>query len=175
MDTQHYPTAFKTAFAHLLILEGGFVNDPDDKGGVTHYGLSTRANPEIDIASLTQAQAQGIYWEKYWCANHCDQLPQPLAFALFDGVVNHRAITARRLLQKALGVNPDGVLGPVSLRVAAKADGKQTLSRYFAARANLYHQLIQANSSQAKFAMGWFKRLFKVQQFILQECWPWLP
>jgi len=175
MKTHPYSKVFEAAFRHLLELEGGYSDDPDDRGGQTKYGISKRAHPDVDIPNLTLGQAKAIYWQSYWCANHCDKLSEPLALALFDGVVNHRAKVARKLLQLALSVNPDGILGPVTLSTAASADCKRVIARYFAGRANLYREIIAANSSQAKFAYGWFKRLFKVQQYILEECWPWHP
>jgi lysozyme family protein len=93
--------------------------------------------------------------------------------ALFDGVVNHRALAARKIIQLALGVTADGVIGPITAAAAETSDPKPVLARYFAGRANLYHQIIIADSRKSKFARGWFKRLFKVQQFILDECWPY--
>ncbi len=176
MKNTNYSKAFNTAFQHLINLEGGYVNDAEDRGGETKYGISKRAHPDVDIANLTLNQAKVIYWEQYWLGNnHCDQLPAPLAIALFDGTVNHRARVARRLMQVALGVNADGIFGPKTIDAAFRADGQKIIIRYLAGRAQLYHQIVVSNSSQSRFAVGWFRRLFKLQQFILQTYWPWTP
>jgi lysozyme family protein len=175
MDTQDYSKAYNKAFRHLIKLEGGYVNDPDDAGGETNFGISKRSHPTVDIANLTLDQAKVIYHEHYWLANHCDDFCDPVAMALFDGVVNHRASTARKILQQALHVKPDGIFGPLTIAAAKDHQSKETLVRYFTYRATLYHDIVAANSSQAKFLRGWFARLFKLQQFIMEESWPWLP
>lgn len=172
-ESETYANAFNVAFKHTVQLEGGYVNDPADRGGETNFGISKRSYPDLDIANLTLEQAKAIYWRDYWQPNYCDVLPTALAMAYFDALVNHKPGTAKRLLQNALGVSPDGVIGPATLAAATKAQAQTTLVRFFSLRAQLYHQLVLANSSQEKFALGWFARLFKLQQAIQEECWPW--
>ncbi len=58
--------AFSAALKFALKWEGGYVNDPDDPGGETKYGISKRAHPEVDIKNLTVAQAGEIYKREYW-------------------------------------------------------------------------------------------------------------
>ena len=58
--------AFAKAIAFTLQREGGHVNDPDDPGGETNFGLSKRAYPYLDIAGLTLDQATHIYRRDYW-------------------------------------------------------------------------------------------------------------
>lgn len=175
MNNQRYSPAFEVAFDHLVTLEGGYVNDATDNGGETKYGISKRKFPDLDISNLTLQKAKEIYWREYWIPNRCEEFPKPLAFALFDGAVNHRVKSSRQLLQVALSVSPDGIIGPVTIEAASHADCRIVLARYLAGRANLYHSIILSNSSQQRFAVGWFKRLFKLQQFILETCWPYVP
>ncbi len=54
-------TNFEGALKFTLSWKGGLVNDPNDPGGETKYGISKRAYPELDIANLTLEQAKGIY------------------------------------------------------------------------------------------------------------------
>src|SRR3546814_13662226 len=44
---------FDSAVARVLGDEGGFVDDPVDRGGATNFGISSRAHPDVDVASLT--------------------------------------------------------------------------------------------------------------------------
>ena len=50
----------------VLKREGGLVNDADDKGGLTKFGISQRAFPDEDIAKLTEVKAKQIYLEHYY-------------------------------------------------------------------------------------------------------------
>ena len=54
--------------AKVIEREGGerLVNDPDDPGGLTKWGISKRAHPDEDIANLTLDDAIRIYQDKYW-------------------------------------------------------------------------------------------------------------
>ena len=63
---------WKTAINHTLELEGGYVNDPNDSGGQTKYGISKKAYPDLDIPNLTIAQAMEIYRKDYWDRCKCD-------------------------------------------------------------------------------------------------------
>lgn len=173
MDTVFHSAEFNEAFNFLLKIEGKLSNDPVDRGGLTKWGISSKAHPDLDVEKLTLPEAKYIYWERYWLANQCDRLPPPLAYALFDGVVNHRAVTARKLMQDAIGVRIDGVIGEKTCAAAMTAHSKVVLVKFFARRAELYHSIILNDSRQSKFKTGWFRRLFIVQQHILEKCWPW--
>jgi lysozyme family protein len=57
------PDAWETAIAFVLRMEGGTTveNDPHDPGGMTKFGISHKAFPDLDIANLTLEQAKEIY------------------------------------------------------------------------------------------------------------------
>ncbi len=157
---------FQLALAHLLQIEGGYVNDTADKGGETKYGISQRAYPDLDIANLTRDQASAIYYRDYWIAARCDRLPGVLGFALFDAVVNHGIKSPTQMLQSELNVRRDGDNGPITQQAAHSSDHLKTLEGFLVQRADLYHALVMANSTQAKFYRGWLKRLFLLQAAI---------
>ena len=161
---------FEAAVRHVIGVEGGYVWDPADRGGETKFGISKRKYPHLNIPELTLDQAVEIYRQDYWHKHGCDRLPPAFGILLFDAVVNHRTRTAVRLLQMALGVVVDGYLGPRTIAAAESAcrfsSYPEILATAFAHRADFYHDLITADSSQARFALGWFKRLFLLQQFI---------
>ena len=51
-------------------IEGGTVNNPNDPGGLTRYGISQRAFPSVDIRNLTFEQAIQIGYDHYWTPNN---------------------------------------------------------------------------------------------------------
>lgn len=57
---------FEESFQDVIGYEGGYVNDPNDKGGETKYGIAKRWYPDIDIKNLTLEEAKQIYWKDYW-------------------------------------------------------------------------------------------------------------
>ncbi len=118
-----YSPRFTAAVARLLRVEGGFVNDPKDRGGATNLGISLRflaaelrANPALgnfdldmdgdvdgeDIRRLTPAHARALYHRCFWDRYRCDTLPVPIGEAVFDQAVNGGGVAAARMLQAAL-------------------------------------------------------------------------
>lgn len=57
---------FDRVMAYILTEEGGYVNNPADPGGETKYGISKRAYPTLNIATLTVEDAKRIYRRDYW-------------------------------------------------------------------------------------------------------------
>lgn len=72
----------------VLKHEGGYVNDPHDPGGETNFGISKKAHPDLDISSLTRAQAGSIYQKDYWTPTMAAQADQRLANCMLDCRVN---------------------------------------------------------------------------------------
>lgn len=163
---------FAKAFAKLLPIEGGFVDDPADRGGATKYGISKRAYPELDIASLTLEQAAAIYRRDYWDALRLGPLfRQELAEEIFDSAVNCGPGNAVRWLQRALnlvgGFAPgnlavDGALGPATLAATNACRYPQALLKALNGLQFLhYWQLVERHPSQARFFRGWLRRVWE--------------
>ena len=129
-------SAFDRALALVLRHEGGLVDDPNDPGGLTNFGISQRAYPDLDIRNLKVADAANIYRTGYWDAIKGDQLPDGLAICVFDAAVNMGTDKAIRLLQKACSVQVDGILGPNTLRTAGRLP--DAVARFSADRAIAY-------------------------------------
>lgn len=152
---------FDAALAFVLRAEGGDSDDPDDPGGRTRYGISKAAHPDVDIPTLTLAQAREIYRADYWRRVRGDDLPARLAFVAFDAAVNQGVPVAASLLQQALGVQIDGEIGPRTLAAAARLR-EAVLPRFLRLRAMRYVQITRANPRTEKFLAGWLQRLFDV-------------
>lgn len=169
MTDEYKPTAWDAAIDFVLGWEGGYVNDLDDPGGETKYGISKRAYPALDIAALTQEQALEIYKRDYWNPIAGDELPPKVALAVFDCAVNQGAGKAARLLQVCLGVVVDGWIGPKTVGAAHKADQAALLTQYLARRAMEYARIITENQRLRKFGLGWMRRLFMLADLVLED------
>lgn len=128
---------FNKALAFVLAKEGGYSNDPTDRGGETNFGISSKANPGVDIKNLTKEGAGAIYKAKYWDAIGADSLPAGLRLAAFDAAVQHGVGTAKRLIEQAGG----------------------DVAKLIGARKALYANLIERDPSQKKFEKGWANRI----------------
>jgi lysozyme family protein len=148
---------FDRAFAIVVGVEGGYVNDPRDPGGGTNWGISKRSYPDIDIANLTEDGAKAIYQRDYWGRMQCEKYPWPLSLYVFDAAVNQGPVSATRFLQGALSTQVDGMLGPVTVQKAVQATADQ-IANFMTLRAFSYMQL----ATWPTYGRGWFNRLFKV-------------
>lgn len=148
---------FDQAFPLLVNIEGGYVNDPNDPGGETKYGISKRSYPQLDIKNLTLDQAKQIYLKDYWGIVGCDAVPDILKYDLFDMSVNQGQETAIKCLQHAVGETEDGILGPHTLQAVQSTPSYRLLFRFDAAR--LVHYAEALDASWLEFGRGWIRRV----------------
>lgn len=158
--------AFDRCVSRILVSEGVLSDHPADKGGLTKYGITHLTHDQAielgiverkETRDLTVEEARRIYRRLYWDAARCSDLPEPLALFVFDCAVNQGVRTAVKLLQFALGVNPDGVMGPATLAAIAKVDRGELLVRLAERRWDRY----AADSTANTFLRGWTFRLFR--------------
>ena len=154
---------FTRLIPEILRHEGGYVNDPADPGGETKFGISKRAYPDVDIATLTEDQAIEIYRRDYW-QPWMDQIrDEILALQVFDFGINAGLSTAARALQRVVRVDIDGIVGKITLgAINAKTHPgsfKFRHRRRFAEEAFLhYAAIIRDHPARYKFARSWFRR-----------------
>ena len=86
----------------VLKHEGGYVNNPNDTGGETNFGISKRAYPDLNIAELSVETAQEIYKRDFWDKVKGDKLPEGLDLMVFDFAVNAGVSRASKVLQNCL-------------------------------------------------------------------------
>jgi lysozyme family protein len=139
----------------VLAHEGGYVNHPNDPGGETQWGICKRSYPNINIKTLTRAEAIEIYRKDFWNRVSGEQLPAEVAFQVFDAAVNHGIGNAVRWIQKAAGVADDGHLGPLSLAAIKAADPADLVLLFNAIRLRFYAKL----STFSTFGRGWVNRV----------------
>lgn len=161
-------TSWGTGIEFVLRMEGGLTDDPNDPGGLTNFGISQKAYPQIDIEKLTVDQAKDIYKKDYWEACKCDELPFPFDIAVFDCAVNQGVGKARRLLQIALNVQVDGIIGDSTIAAAFKAT-PGIFKKMLAERISEYLRLMIKNNSLLIFAKNWIYRVLSLQELILKQ------
>ena len=157
------PQEFFEIVNHTLEEEGGYVNDPTDKGGETNFGISKRAYPNLDIFNLTEDDAIDIYWDDYWVRGKCDKVPGKLQPIYFDMCVNFGIRGAVKVLQetangKGANIEVDGGIGPNTI----KAIKNLSLERVRAFRVLKFAKIVIANPKQMKFWYGWYRRSLKI-------------
>ena len=169
----------------IVAREGGFVNDPDDPGGATNFGVTIHTMRRLgldltgdgqvtvaDVRKLTRAQAVDIFIQHYFEKPRIGELPEPLQATVFDMYVNAGG-NAVKILQRLLGemgitVSVDGALGPQSLKAASRAMAMapdHLVDAYGIARRNYYFRLADRRPASRKYARtraggkgGWIRR-----------------
>ncbi|MFN3575957.1 MAG: holin-associated N-acetylmuramidase [Tabrizicola sp.] len=169
----------------IVAREGGFVNDPDDPGGATNHGVTigtlrrlgidVNRDTRIDVAdvrALTRAQAVEIYLEHYFRRPGIAALPETIQASVFDMYVNAGAnavkILQRLLTDMGFPCDPDGAIGPQTIRAAQmawEAAPAHLADAYGIARRNYYYALADSRPASRKFARrkdggkgGWILR-----------------
>ncbi|BFU64729.1 glycoside hydrolase family 108 protein [Rodentibacter abscessus] len=150
---------FQQIFDRLIGHEGGYVNDPRDPGGETNWGITKRTAQANGYAgsmrAMTREQAFKIYHSAFWVRYQCNQMPPAVAFQFFDATVNHGLGNASRMLQRAVGVVDDGIIGNLTLAAIKKMAVSDVIMRLNAERLTFYCKL----STFATFGKGWVRRI----------------
>jgi hypothetical protein len=165
---------FEQALALVLKSEAGFQSDPHDDGnklpdgraGCTNLGVTQAAwetyvgHPVTwnDMKALTPEKVAPFYKRKYWDMVHGDDLPTPIDYMAFDLGVNTGTGRAVKLLQEAIGVTPDGALGPLSLSAIHNIPVKLLVERFTDTKEKYYKAL-----NNPTYEHGWLNRVASVE------------
>lgn len=159
---------FNQALKKTLVFEGGYVNDPDDPGGETNFGISKRSYPDLDIKNITDEQVRDIYRSDYWNKTGCSDLrDQDLADTVFDFAVNAGVKRASKYLQiaaNALDKSPftplriDGIIGLYTLGRVKTIEPKAITAFYNTLRLRFYRRLAR-NTTRRKYLYSWIRRI----------------
>lgn len=152
-------TDFDTCFHRLLGHEGGYVNNPNDPGGPTKWGVTqrvARANGYAgDMKDFPVQKAKQIYLADYWKPIRADELPAGIRYAVFDAAVNSGVSQAIKWLQRAVKVQEDGKLGSLTLAAAKALSSDLVRSRMLAYRLRFMTDL----GTWSTFGKGWARRI----------------
>jgi lysozyme family protein len=153
---------FKECIARLLEHEGGFVNHPDDPGGITNHGVTKkvyeewveREVSEQEMRDLTHEDVAPIYKNNYWDRLRADDLPSGVDWSCFDWGVNSGTSRAAKALQRIVGVEQDGGIGPMTLQAVAEVEPTEIVEQMHHMRDKFYRDL----STFDTFGRGWIRR-----------------
>ena len=157
---------FELALEHVLEMEGGFTDDAYDPGGPTNRGITlgvyaswkgVRADARLkeQLKNISDDEVRAIYAARYWRSAQCAALPDAIAFFHFDAAVNHGVTGATRLLQRAVGTDADGEIGPLTLAAVDRLPVREALEAYADARRKRYRALPHF----WRFGRGWLRRV----------------
>lgn len=152
-------SVFQGLFDRLMAHEGGYVNHPSDPGGETMWGVTKRVavahGYNGPMRQLPKATAQRIADKSYWQAIHGDELPMAVAWQVVDAAYNHGNRQAVKFLQRAIGANDDGIIGPRTLAAVKAMDQNDIILLFLAERLQFFTNL----STWSVFGKGWSRRI----------------
>ncbi|WIY53678.1 glycosyl hydrolase 108 family protein [Devosia sp. YIM 151766] len=164
-------TRFEICLAEVLRHEGGYVDHPSDPGGATNMGVTRKTlarwrhvSPwwdlhKSEVQTLTRTEATSIYRALYWDLCRAGDLPRGIDLAVFDYAVNSGPDRAIRALQTVLGVVVDGLVGPLTIGAAARADAGKAINALCDRRLGFLRGL----ASFATFGRGWTSRVAAIR------------
>ena len=144
--------SFEIALKYSLQFEGGYVNDPDDRGGATNKGITKavyddyrkkNSLPIQSVKNISDKEVHDIYYKQYWLAAGCDKLSDKLAIVVFDFGINSGVSRAKRYLTLT-----------------------QDPNKYLDLREAFFKKIVQNRPSQKKFLKGWLNRVNNLRKII---------
>lgn len=167
-------------FEHCLNIilehEGGYVNHPDDPGGITNHGVTKRVFEEWigeevtedEMRNLSVGDVAPIYRIRYWDRMKCNNLPSGLDLCVFDFGVNAGPSRAVKYLQSIIGATADGVIGPRTLALLddylKSNDIEDLIEKYQSDRQTYYEGLNHFKT----FGRGWTRRVNETTEAALK-------
>jgi len=153
---------FEECMARLLAHEGGYVWHAEDPGGETNLGVTRAVYEQYagrqvmdgEMEGLTHDDVYPIYKENYWDRVRGDDLPSGVDWAVFDWGVNSGTSRAAKALQRIIGVEQDGGIGPMTLQAVAEIEPVDIVKQMHHMRDSFYRSL----STFDTFGRGWIRR-----------------
>ncbi len=179
---------FEKAIPRILLHEGGYVNNPNDKGGSTNYGITLGLLQDLhedlnhdgvinvlDVKTMSVEAAKTIYkiqwWDKYGYGSIRDQT---IATKVFDFSVNMGSHRAHMLLQRAINtalgtsLTTDGKLGPTTFStinsITDPEEQQKVLDAYCNTVWSFYTSLADKNPKLKTFLRGWRNRAYDIDR-----------
>lgn len=164
----------------VLGKEGGYVNNPADKGGPTRWGITQNTalayGYKGDMKDLPRETAKEIYMKQYWLEPKFDKIAElspSIAEELCDTGVNMGPRVASTFLQRWLtalnqrgklypDLKPDGVIGNITiaalrsyLAVRGSTGATVMLKGLNCSQGARYLELAEAREANEEFLFGW--------------------
>ncbi len=162
---------FEKSIEYILEIEKGFVNDPDDHGHATNFGITQdtlarwRKRPVSieDVRTMDVTEAKEIYKAWWWNALDLDKISdQRVATALLDVGVNFGIVRSSKLVQQSVGAKIDGQLGPITQASINCLSRTIFLAKFIDVVQDFYVNIVIQDQTQLKFLRGWINRSQKM-------------
>jgi lysozyme family protein len=160
----------------MMKLEGGKSDLKSDRGGRTNLGVTQREFDKFrqkqglapkDVFNITKQEAQQVYKLGYWNVIKGNELPLNVAHAMFSYALTDGPQDSVRFVQKLLGVEVTGFMGPktkLAIWNASKNGDKKLTERILNKQIARYE-----NDEQEQFQKGWINRVKKLRQNIFPQ------
>ena len=153
---------FEECMARLLAHEGGYVWHAEDPGGETNFGVTRAVYEQYagrqvmdgEMEGLTHDDVYPIYKENYWDRVRGDDLPSGVDWSVYDFCVNSGVSRSAKALQRIIGVEQDGGIGPMTLQAVAEMEPADIIEQMHHMRDGFYRSL----STFDTFGRGWIRR-----------------
>lgn len=163
---------YKKLIPHILKWEGGWADDPVDKGGPTMKGitLSTytaycrakgKGTPtKAQLKAISQEEWEDVFKSMFWDKWQADKInSQSIANLVVDWIWGSGQ-WGIKYPQSVLGVKVDGQVGPKTLAAINNyPDSNVLFNKLWQRRKKHFEDIVKANISQKKFLKGWLNRL----------------
>ena len=152
----------------ILRWEGGFVNDPTDRGGATNKGVTITTwrqvgydkdgDGDIDVDDLKLLTNEDVrdrvlvphYWNR-WKADTIND--QKIANILVDWVWASGS-HGIKIPQRLLGVNVDGIVGPKTIEAVNFADPQSLFLAIYDERVKFINNIVERSVSEYEKKIG---------------------
>ena len=163
-----------SALERTLGHEGGYVNNPNDKGGETNWGITAEvakaSGYKGTMKELSLAVAKSIYKKNYWDTLRLDEVNnQVIAEIAFDIGVNAGVGTAAKMLQEMINfmttnnIEVDGKIGPETIKrlneIDTKAENERAVLLLSTLQGEHYLKCMRNREANETFSLGWLRRM----------------
>ena len=155
---------FNEAWRLTSVWEGGYVNNLNDPGGETNFGISKKSYPNLNIKALRVEDAKQIYRKDFWNRCKLNQVDsQRIANKIFDIAVNSGTSKAGKMLQEACNILGkslvvDGVIGEKTMQATNSFKYDEAVEKVLIYLRVKYYLELAENPKRRSFLFGWLRR-----------------
>lgn len=126
--------------------EGGYSNDPDDRGGETNFGIAANFNPGVDVKKLTKQDAMNIYNKNYYQKSGADRMAPGVGLYLADAAFNQGLGGMASIMENAIGTRDIDAMNAMNQREVLEKLHEARMARY------------RSHPKWDKYGKGWTNR-----------------